>query len=405
MRKDGPADITRETTVQIPIEWGGKSVAEAVNGLSGQTPKRQVATVEVIDPFSGEYVPVHSGHISAVGGHPDQGAARVRVSDFAHLLGEIPASVTFEDTAPVSTVLDYVKSAFLDGQEVADEWTIQVWDEDAQAVSVSEEHLEESQTEGGLIVAGSTALRFLADVAIDNTVSFGADRDTLADVLDWVAKGVGTRWYFLPQPPGEPPRLILERNPTTAAFHDVDHVKPRVDHSKQIKILENNALYQLNPPHKLRARGRTAGTLESIKRIELPSDEFFVTTAVYEPLEEQSADDYPPPEIEVDTITPEKTAAIARSELKDRLDSAAGGEMTLPPTPFLRPYARIDAVPVCAGHAPTDLPPVAYEAEEVIHYVTTGQQDTDPPSPRTVVRCGLYVDERKIETTTETMEA
>lgn len=136
------------------------------------------------------------------------------------------------------------------------------------------------------------------------------------------------------------------------------------------------------------------------------SGAFPVVEVGYRPLLEQTEDDYPPNEIDVDAITMQEVENIAKTELEDRLSGAAGGEIHLPPTPMLRPYSRLDAVPSCGSHAPTDVPAISYQVEEVIHYITTAQSETDPPSPRTVVRCGLYVNPDEIETlSSEMLEA
>lgn len=405
VRKEGPAAITRETTVQLPIVWGERVVADAVNGLSGETPKRQQVAVELLDPFEDAYVPIHHGYISAAGGHPDRGTARFRVSDFSHLLGEIPASVTFEESATVRTVLDWVRDQLLDGQEVIDDLGMYEVAADDSLLFTSEgfvdidEKLDEivppnPATETALPTTGGIQIGAV-EAFFSDTVSFSADRDTLTDVLDWLCNRLDARWYFLPQPPEEPPRLVVEKNPTSASFHDTDHVSPSTE-SRPVKILENNALYQLNPVHKLKARGRSPSLTENIRNLPDATKDFPVVTVEYEPLAAQTEDDYPANEIEVDASVHDDIESIARNELKDRLDGAAGGEMRLAPSPLLRPYAKVDAVPVCGSTALTDLPPVAYEAEEVIHYATTAHKDTDPPSPRTVVRCGLFVDESKI---------
>lgn len=448
VRSEGPSDIARQSRVQVPMEWGRdeneNNVAEAINGLSGQTPKRQHCTIELLDPYESTddepvWRPIHSGYISAAGGHTDRGTARFRVSDYSHLLSEVPASVTFDAGASLTTVLTYVKDTLIDGQEVIDNLQIGVRNIDGdtrvddQKIHVSEidesgEGLEEAvsgDTElESLDVDGVTEVfeteyaRSLAELLgvfefdqLDTPRSFGADRDTLSDVMNWIDRHLGVRWYFEPRPPYEPPLLVIDGNPALRSFHDGNHVDPPTEDSTPIKVLQNNALYQLNPQNKLRARGRAPSTGEEMLGWVTQNDgvkrgEFPVVTVGYRPLLDQTEDDYPPNEIDVDAVTMTEVENIARTELEDRLSGAAGGEIRLPMTPMLRPYSRLDAVPVCGSHAPTDVPAISYQAEEVIHYITTAQSETDPPSPRTVVRCGLYVNPDEIETlSSEMMEA
>jgi hypothetical protein len=401
VRKTGPADINHVTTAKVPITWDGRSVADVIDGLSGGPNPTQLATVEVYDREDEQYAYVHHGWVRAAGGSTDAGIARIRIGDFAELFQKVPITYSFKDPN-LGSVIDVVQKRLLGGQAVIDDvqFALQSVEDDTfvETEKPNQQAIIENRRESrdplgeplkviGLAV--DSAIKFSTSLFANQ--SFRRDKDSLADVMNFLADTLDARWYVTPYPDEtDTPIVVLDRSVQTRSFHGKQTAAP----GRELSIIKNNALFQLNPQYRLKVRGHSASSLGALGSGDKKyTDKFPTATATYEPLAERVGEvDGEPPEIGADVTTTGEAKNVARKELKDRLDSSTGGEMRLTPSPLVTPYSKITARPVCGDTALNDVPPIEYEAEEVIHYIPSGGDD-DGEVPRTVVRCGLFIDD------------
>jgi len=388
-RKDGQADITRRSEVVVPVVWGDSVIADKINSLSGRKNPQQDVRIELRDfdkdpeeVGADAYQTVHRGFVRSAGGHSTYGAGNIVVGDYAELFNEIGFSGSFE-VARIKSVLDTARKAFLDGQTLLDGLAIEVRGEDewaivGQDVSVYDE---------GLAIESD-----IVEEVFEGR-QFTRDRNSLADVLDWLCERLNARWY-IGADDGDSPALVVDTSPGRA-FHDENHVDGG-ENSEGVIPISNNALFQLNPAHSLRVKGYSKRSVVAQLDPTVPTDVFPAATAEYTPLAENAQGVTTPITRERDATTLAEAEALAKQLLKDRLDAATGGEMRLGLSPRIRPYSTIEAVPVCGEVARASMPAIRYEVTEAIHSSPTVGASSDINTPQTTVRCSLAVDPDKI---------
>lgn len=400
IRKAG-ASIKTRSDVSIPVTWGKNSAgnphvaADKINAFVNQGNPHQHATVEVLDERSGEYEPVQHGYISAAGSGSSHYTVNVRVSGYESILDTIAASKTFQESASAKDVVKYVVDTLLSEQGIIEDVNIASVPSDVTFFNLTD--IEERVQDYKKAVSDVGIMAELAEEIerLRLQKRFRADRHTLADVLNWIAGMMDSVWYFSG---GNPPTLVIEERPQSMSFYDSAHVDPESSSARSVTVLSNNALYEISPQYRVKARGHTKKSIRVKLDPTVSSKGYPTATATYEALADRASGSTQPPVIGVDATTTGATETLAKQELLRVLDSAAGGSIELKPTPRIRPYASLRTVPVCGHRARMSLPPITFESEEVIHY-HPGNAREEVSYPQTVVRPSLFVDPRKVSVT------
>jgi hypothetical protein len=274
-------------------------------------------------------------------------------------LEEIPASESFANTG-VREVASYVRDTFVDAQPLYDEVPIKTRGE-----------LEADIRDGITLVdvpffSEELAGDFLFQlVDFTSPKTFRTNRDTLADVVDWLKRVTGVFLYFRSQPDGSL-CLVIDATPTTESFQ-ARTVGGRVS------VRNNNALYDISPRNALIYKGRSKSSLASLGEFELtmPSDKYPSVEVYHEPsVGRTDGQRFYGRTVEGDAINLDDAATQAKVALKERMGKASGGRIECDIDPLVRPYATIEARPACNDDVVADVPTYTYEIEEVTHKVT-----------------------------------
>jgi len=366
VRKGGPADVTRLTEVQVAREWQGVDFSEYIDAFDPSA--RDVydeAHVQYYDETLEEYVTAHQGFVQATGGvgtedpnnsEPRTNALRIRVRDPAMFFDVIDASETFRD-ASVIDVIEYVRDEFVASQPL--------WDE----VNILTRGLDSEEGVGGTYVPPipyALDVRSLLEPFTDirSPKTFTRNRDTLRDVITWIVSRTEARLFFGTQDDGGL-ALVYDERPTTASFEATNL-------DGNVRVRENNALYEIHPRNALRYEGRSKSSLASLGDFELtlPSEKYPAVEVVHEPTERRAGERFYGRTVEGEATTLDEAIRAARSTLKEELDTSSGGKIACDVTPTVRPFTTIEATPACNGDVETDVPSYTYEVEEVTHVAT-----------------------------------
>lgn len=396
IRKGGTADIQAVSEAHVPYVWDGEEITEVTDVLRGNVTTR--ARVDVLDDNAGVYTPVHEGFVRSIGASGTvSDCARLLIGDFCEVFQAVGANYQYENPT-VQSVLEDMRDDAVSATNLLDELPIRSpqFDTSGNLATGPE------QTTGGpapmpLMIDPTPIWRKFGILpekeSINSVEDFRPNRHNLTDVLDWLCEQVSARWYISPRPAGEGPVLVFDTRETYPTME-----AGGLDEQTDATVLKNNALYQLSPAWRLKAKGKTDKSLIGRMNDSTSRTKYPIATVQHTELAKRVGDPpHPePPQIEPSTKTIKATEKAVMKAFKDRLDGAAGGEMILLPTPISRPFTSITATPTCQGTSIVDFEPIEYEIEEVVHELKP-PTPASPEGPRTIVRCGLPVDDEKIE--------
>jgi len=413
MRKTGASDLTTTARFTVPYVWNDEDIIGSIGSIEEiAAPPVRVA---VKDAATDQYVTVHNGPIATLG--PSQsfnGGLRIRVNDYANVLGEVSANVQFTDRFTVKDVLEYVSSRAQEHELLAAlPFTVKT---DNRAFGFDEDVVGfvNERVRGPVIATDGddSTLRRVVEASynslfknVDTNKSFTPNKHTLVDVMDWLCGLLNAQWFV------RDGTLIIADKPTARSLTGVP--LDETPSAGDLRLIENNALFQISPMNALTVNGATREKLsEDSSAVEFSNAPFsgdqsreYVTvypsaTVVHTELAERAGKNNAPPVVTSDAKSLDEVEQQAKSELKSRLDGASGGEMVALPAGSAFPYNTVTAQPVTCG-SNVALNDVTYEVEEVIHEIT-------PPSvggeggARTVLRCGIEVTpEEDFEVTSE----
>lgn len=267
-----------------------------------------------------------------------------------------------------------------------------------------------------------------------STKNFRRNHDTIKDILDWLAEKTQSIWHFEPVKNGviltiniAPERRIFAGNSVveynenkvpedqfgTPLFNEPGVETSNYRYHYPVTVIENNALYELNPINTVNLRGSTpgsffgnlseldfAGAWETGPLGNAPDNQFpVVKVQVPELLAAAEGVEIAPRTIESDASKLAEAEAEAITVLRRQLERVGEGEIILKGTPNIMPYDYVDAFEVCNDYIDIDGLPVRYEVETVEHIkVSTNWYITK-------LTVSIAVNDRTIETVEATMES
>jgi hypothetical protein len=224
---------------------------------------------------------------------------------------------------------------------------------------------------------------------------FSTNRDSLADVVEWLRKRVPVKVWFGPTQNGTGITLYAAEN--LGVGYDLTPESEDIP-----KVIENGALYEMRPFNTLKLKGQTGqridvGPLEATVPIGGQGD-YPEVTVEYPPLVQRYGDTLERTgETELTGVAGVRQEA--RSRLKQLLDDVSGGSITTTLAPQCRCYDRLTATPACSG-VPTDVGSLDYEVQRITHSVTP----SDDELPQSEVSVSLSVDPSEITVVEETVK-
>lgn len=360
--KEGVSDKNCVTEVHFPAEWYDRSVLAHIDAFDpGTQESYDTAVVKWQDVQSGQWYSTHLGYVRAVGGTDEPNLMRMWVSDPADMTTAIPINVRYGPQTVVSTVLDDAATVFEENTAFPDVRT-RVLD-DRTVVNAKKVVATHQQ----ITVESSDAQN-----QVKTARQFKANRNVLADVLNWVTETVGGAWYFEGFIEDGDPVLTLVYDPLTKTQQFSDQ-HTDAEGSVDAHVLENDALREMMPVNAVTVNGQS---LQSIKGISpgianpgaLFSNKWPTATAIYEPLQEQAGQTMAPPVREADTASLTATEEKARKFLKEMMLGAPQGDVQMKGKPDLEPYDKLTSVPICNSQVEFDVPPLDYEVQKIKHH-------------------------------------
>lgn len=487
--RNGVADINRYARVDFPTEWAGESVVKYINGYNPNDPEFSYVRIWFKDA-GGEYVLDHFGFAGGVGPASATGVSKMWVYDINELMKAVSASVTYNTPTPMDVLADITSQmnrltgVFLrpvliapnTEEELADFiradddlFFVQDLNEQGGTGTITysalddgeltEEEASQIQEDFEIALVDTGGLRFDVDLSqLEFNVSYGQksfqpNRDTLIDVLDWLAGRMDAKWHLEPFANGV--RIVMDVRPTSRTFIQdavaTDYIEGRFE-EEQIagsigellsgeevpvhgitRLIKNSALADILPASAVVVRGETSRSLSDRARTAAVNtgrhliggfartldfiDDVTVDEYEFYPEPAQPSRRYPEVQARVRPFY-ERSVALGNEEafaltstvvessdtttgaaertairnLKKRVAEAGEGEIVLFGNPRLMPYDRMLAYPTCRAYVPNALvPPIGYEIQEVTHVAEAGEQF------KTTAEVSVFVSEEDVE--------
>ncbi|UBF23176.1 baseplate hub [Haloarcula tailed virus 2] len=465
INEDGQADINRYARVDFPTEWDGVSVIQFIDGYNPKDASITYCRIWFKND-NDNYVLQHFGFAGGVGTTSDLGVSKMWIYDLNELMKAVPASFTFMHPTPMEVMnavteeINNISGIMLNPTIIPPNTQDEVKELIRQAFTgqttnpkqaellpysiladneLTEEESDELQENFETSIVATTGIDFDIDIRnleFDvrlNEKVFAPNRDTLIDVMNWLATKMSAKWHIEPFPNGG--RIVMDVFPDSRSFVQEDVIvdfadgvfensefsstinaytddQGRLPVHNSVDVIANSALADIRPHVSVIVRGETSSsisdrlltTVGGVGRAALgqsaldavenrlipqynlipdarqPSKQFPEATATVAPFAERidsignaRAATLRPPLIESDSRTIEGVERDAREALLERASEAGEGEIEMFGEPHLMPYDRILTYPTCGGLVPAvGVPPIAYRVTEVRHVATAG---------------------------------
>ena len=223
--KDGAASITRTGRIHFPMELGGESILQFIDGFRSNN-----EFLEQKDPYDkcriffydnnvdneeeSKWILKHFGYIGGVGSASNSLEGRFWVYDPADIMAGIPVDKPWTEPT-YKEVLSYVQSKMEESSVFSNISLVDVTGNNVPSIKLSEQEQSEPldlpsfEIEGNLPVIGSfqlpvnyfadSVLEFITDELFTGQKTFKPNRHNLVDLLNWFSNLADARWWFEPQ--------------------------------------------------------------------------------------------------------------------------------------------------------------------------------------------------------------
>jgi len=406
---DGPTDISRYTEVHFPaVGPEGTEYAKAFKPIEatrevaqdgvpvseiGRNPPPTMGEVQIRDPDTEEYVTVHRGVLTGVGGSSGtSNEMRLQIRD-PNVFLELGASfsVNYGEGA-ISTALSKIATAISENNSVFD--TIPV-----KATVPGDDRVADPTT--GLLIDPAEFFTNL-DKLGSGSRSFTANRDTIGDAVRWVRDktDVDIKVWFEPHITDSGTRTVAltigvdpHRRYTSQGVKSED-LSARDDSSEKNRqgvntdsdspfgnartrrLFKNDALFEISPVNAVFARGSDAYEIVEVAGHSIRmgdgnpgagTGDYPYALVQHDPTVAR-ADDRVTHTVSVTGNTVTETENQARTQLERMIEGSGRGTMYAELDPTIRPYDLYRAVPVCGPEVP-DVTGLNYQVVGVVHTV------------------------------------
>lgn len=414
INKDGPADLTYTSRVDVPVTWGQTPDGEEkipIYEYVGAANKEEnaefdVARVAYWNQYTERYQIQQFGYVATIGPSTENGVFRFYIYDTSDLMQNISVTKTY-DGPTAENVAQFV--AYDGDYGVEANTPINV-----EAVSTTAPG-ERREVVGAYEGTAEDVAGWLNDTVpilkfaegdddainpfrefVDDALHTGGhkhfrrNRHTLVDVMEWLTDEVGGAWYFEPRAEGV---VLVVNNGVSDDFAiartsyydgqvDPDDVDYTIGNNHiPIDVVNNSSLEDLKPINHLELNGESADSFFGINTdrtilggpLGAPrgqTDKYPHIEVTYPPLLERAGDrKLGPPPIESDKTTLAEARQKAVKEFKKEHEDSTDGSVEVRAIPSIRPYDYLTAVPVCNDTFDADMLPIQYEINTVVHSV------------------------------------
>lgn len=420
VNKDGPADLMMTSRIDLPVTWG--STPDAKNKIpiyeyvgaakkdDGENATFDLARVYYWNQYTEEYSIEQFGYVASIGPSNENGVFRFYIYDAADLMTNISVTKTY-DSPTAESVARFV--AYDDEYGLENNSPIPILvvsstglGEDVDITGFFEENTMASDIIGWFDDT-TPILKFLdiededeqlnplreyADDALHTGghKHFRRNRHTLVDVMDWLTDEIGGTWYFEPRAEGV--ALVVNNGVGDdfkigrSAYYDGQFDPEGLEYINgfnpaEVDIVHNSSLEDLKPINFLELNGESADSFLGINVdrnvFEGPlgaprghTDKYPHVEVSYPPLlERTNGQKLGPKPIESGKQTLSEARQQAVKEFKKSHEDNTDGSIEIRALPPIRPYDYIAAVPVCNDTFGSEMNPIQYEVNSVIHQV------------------------------------
>ena len=378
VRTDGPASVTRISDIFIPAYWRGENVFNSLP-LDASSEITVPVTVQTRPPQGSTYErnwrTVHYGWLRKIGSGGEGRLLRLKVADYANIANNTPVTKTWTDSS-YRTILDWTVKRLNEKDGFP---TVQLG-----STPVTE---PDEPTSDPVSPLSPMAIRdFIATSIFGEipTASFNAtEKDTVADVLNWLAEQTGLDWWFEPTSSG----LVL-------MFTDLSNTTRSWDARNvggDLYVRDNRALYSIDPINTLSViGGQINGVVKEGGEGTSVSNLYVTATATNEKLLANAGGQINEKVIRGSYSDLDAAKNVAKKKLQEEIRSGGEGEMVVDGHPSIFLNNTITSKPLCGEYVSGDVPEVTYSVKSVRHEApATGRYNT-------VTSVGMYVDEDNI---------
>lgn len=373
MSLDGVANKNIYADVTFPTTWRNEDIIGGISAFGDVSTPYSQANVYYQDPNMDTWALVLDGYVRSVGGTNTSGTARLIIGGWEQFFSAIPFSGSYDDPT-ISTIISDVTSTFAEQTPIS-----------LSTAGVSEGQTVDSGVPDGhpvhTVIGGGAAITYeaasylgiieqnensITEEALQLTKHFKKNRNTLKDVMEWLCEQIDARWYV--DTTGDGPVLVLDQENNSKHFFDATLGAPGV------RVIENDAIQEIVPVNSIRVKGKSATSIMGVNIKELPSNEYPMAEAEYDPLVERANGNLKQPIVEKDTITVDATKQAAKKELRNKIQGAVNGDIKAWGKPDIEPLDRFTGVPVCSEHHVGSTDPIEYEVQSVQHIKESGSE-------------------------------
>jgi hypothetical protein len=228
----------------------------------------------------------------------------------------------------------------------------------------------------------------VSDEATDIVVSyqtFTSNKHTLVDIIDWLKRKANVHVWLTPTPDGL--SLVASQDP-----HTVKHTAHNL--GGDLMVVTNDALAELRPVNTQVVAGRAMKSHQSVNpfnresAVKIYAEVKARHTELYERAGQREY--HAARKHKSDAMTKKEVENEAKRILKERIQSATGGDMTTLLRGPITPFDTVEALPACTDGIAGDQP-TTYQVSRVHHHI--------PGSgiAETTLNVGIHVDEGDIE--------
>lgn len=425
VEKGDAARIQRTSKVKIPTRWGRNtddvthnSPRQLINRFNDQNPGQFMFARLWLKRGDGEYVLAHLGWVGGVGPASQDGVTKFWMYDVAEMLSGATASVTF-NSPTVEGAAEHIGKLVNANTPIPLSDVVVFPPESEEEFSrvlgqIGDEIFEEGPLGGQPITTylglqdirpqrareaseNFTALTIDTGLNIPisglDTKSFASNHDTLQDVVDWYEKKTSAKIHFEPAPDGESFVMMVDIVPERRTWAQEEVVSVKLDQGETlyelhdtVRVIGNNALYEMKPANTLFLRGDTSRSFLAPGQGSPPGQRYEINTdgtpalkypsvKVQVPSLVEAAEGFElaPETIESNAETLEDAEREAVAELRKILEEESEGKVVLHGHPQVMPYDRLDAFEACQEDIIFERDPVRYEIEQVKHTTSGGE--------------------------------
>jgi len=429
--KDGVADRTMTSRVDLPVTWGQLPNGDKVQiyDYVGAANKEEDATFDVArvyfwNQYTESYQIKQFGYVASIGPSNTNGGFRFYIYDTSDLMKSIPVTKTY-DGPTASEVANFVafdsnfgvqpntpvnilgvsitqreEQRSVEGFFETFSDQLEGWD--GENVAIETRQLISAETEEGEELLDELTVEIIDDnLQTGGHKHFRQSKHTLADVMDWLTEEVGGMWYFRPDDNGV--TLVINNGADggygvgRSAYYDGQFDPNSLEYiqgfnAAEVNVLNNTSVEDLKPINYLQLKGESADSFlgvnidreiagfETTGPLGAPrghTDKYPHVEVTYEPLlERASGKKLGPKPIETGKSTLAEAEQAAVKQFRQRHEDSTDGSIDVAALPSIRPYDYIASVPVCNDTFDADMNPIQYEVNSVVHKCRGGEPYT-----------------------------